>query len=82
MTHIEVKIRLEDDWFDIESPILWKAAAAREEFGRVVSRSIDKHIDRLVDDKVKSLIIDTITPEEVRSRIIDKLAERALNNHE
>lgn len=72
---IKVLIEVPENWIDIDSPTLWAGRTIYE----MAKRKIE---DAIIEQYMSKITLPEITwsKEEVKAKIIDKLAERALES--
>lgn len=73
MENIKVMIEIPSNWIDVESPILW--------VGRSVKDSVESKLkDAFVEQYLTNITLPEIkiSPEEIKDRMLQILAERAL----
>ena len=74
---IKVLIEIPSKWVDFESPLGLAAFTIRERLDLLLKEKvIDKAVSQMEIPKIQ------ITPEEVKNRMLDILAKRALENRE
>lgn len=77
MKTFKVYLEIPENWIDVESPILWASRSIADTAKQMV-------LDALIDQYLTKVTLPEITwtRDEVKAKIIDKLAERALDKQE
>lgn len=76
---MKVYIEIPDGWIDADSPMLWVSRSVKEEARKVIREEMVKqYLDKIELPELN------ITTEEIKQRVLDKLAEKAIReiNHD